>query len=371
MFSMRPWTGRVLGLIGVIGLAVSLSGCVGLDGPMPSLIGMDESAARPPSVEQVFVVSTRKAEGGADQVKASVDGAHYALATMTVPAGHKPGALELPVFGAAKPLDHIALRSNRELDAEEFENELASHVSGRVGVNRDVLVFVHGFNTSFDEARLRAAQIAYDSRFGGVTVMFTWASKSEFLGYVSDKDSATASRDALQDLLTTLSETPGVGKIHVLAHSMGGWLAMEALLQEAIAGRRDLGGHLGQIMLASPDIDLDVFSAQMARLRPADVTVFASSKDRALSLSSALAQSRVRVGAIDPGNAEQRAEIEALGVKVYDLSNYSDGFIGHGAYAVTPAVLASIGAGLATPRAEDVDKVSRLDESGYTEKPEN
>jgi len=117
---MRPWTGRVLGLIGVIGLAVSLSGCVGLDGPMPSLIGMDESAARPPSVEQVFVVSTRKAEGGADQVKASVDGAHYALATMTVPAGHKPGALELPVFGAAKPLDHIALRSNRELDAEEF-----------------------------------------------------------------------------------------------------------------------------------------------------------------------------------------------------------------------------------------------------------
>jgi len=146
---------------------------------------------------------------------------------------------------------------------------------------------------------------------------------------------------------------------------------MEALRQEAIAGKRDLGGHLGQVMLASPDIDLDVFSAQMARLRPADVTVFASNKDRALSLSSAIAQSRVRIGAIDPGNADQRAQIEALGAKVYDLSHYSDGFIDHGAYAVTPEVLASIGAGLATPRAEDVNTVSTLDETGYTEKPEN
>jgi esterase/lipase superfamily enzyme len=372
MFSTRPLAGRVLGFIIVIGLAASLGGCASLDGSMPSLIGIEAGdAARQPRLEQVFVVSTRKAESGADSAKASVDGAHYALATLTLPPGHKPGAIEAPVFGAPKPRDHIVLQSNRELDSDEFENELASHISGRVGVNRDVLVFVHGFNTSFDEARLRAAQIAYDSRFGGVTVMFTWASKSEFLGYVSDKDSATVSRDALQELLTTLSETPGVGKIHVLAHSMGGWVAMEALRQEAIAGKRDLGGHLGQVMLASPDIDLDVFSAQMARLRPADVTVFATSKDRALSLSSALAQSRVRVGAIDPGNAEQRAQIEALGAKVYDLSNYSDGFIGHGAYAVTPAVLASIGAGLATPRPEDVNTVSTLDETGYVEKPDN
>jgi len=372
MVSTRPLAGRVLGLIGVLWLALSLSGCVGMDGPMPSLLGMDDGAAvRQPLVTQVFVVSTRKGETGADSLKASVDGAHYALATLTMPPGHKPGEIEAPVFGAPKPSDHIALRSNRELEADEFENEVASHISGRVGVNRDVLVFVHGFNTSFEEARLRAAQVAYDSHFGGVTVLFTWPTKSELFGYVSDKDSATASRDALQELLTTLSDTPGVGKIHVLAHSMGGWLAMEALRQEAIAGRRDLGGHLGQVMLASPDIDLDVFSAQMARLRPADVTVFATNKDRALSLSSALAQSRVRVGAIDAGNAEQRAQIEALGAKVYDLSSYSDGFIGHATYAVTPAVLASIGAGMATPRAADVNTVSTLDETGYTEKPEN
>ena len=55
-----------------------------------------------------------------------------------------------------------------------FIIELASHISGRIGVNRDVLVFVHGYNTSFDEARLTAAQIAADAKIGGVAVLFTW-----------------------------------------------------------------------------------------------------------------------------------------------------------------------------------------------------
>ena len=194
------------------------------------------------------------------------------------------------MWGAPNAHSDIVVAGERPLDADEFRAELASHVSGRIGVNRDVLVFVHGFNTSFDEARLRAAQVVADSRFGGVPVLFTWPSQSKLFGYVSDKDSATASRDALQDLLTDIAATPGVGKIHVLAHSMGGWVAMEALRQEALSGHRDLDGHLGDVMLASPDVDLDVFASQMAKIRPAKVTVFATPKDRALSLSSAIAE---------------------------------------------------------------------------------
>ena len=230
-----------------------------------------------------------------------------------------------------------------------------------------MLVFVHGFNTPFDEARDRAAQIVADSRFGGVAVLFTWPTKHELFGYVSDKDNATASRDALQSLLQEIGATPGVGKVHVLAHSMGGWLAMEALRQEAIAGDRDLSGHLGEVMLASPDIDMDVFAGQMARLRPASVTVFATANDRALSLSSAIAQSRQRVGAINPSKPEDRERLEALGAKVYDLTNFSDGFIDHGAYADAPDVLHAIGAQMATPRPQDANTMSSIDASGYVD----
>jgi esterase/lipase superfamily enzyme len=316
---------------------------------------------------QIFIASTRKGETGAAALASSTDGTHFALDIMTIPPGHHAGSIEEPMWGAADARSHIVLASERELDDEEFRTELASHVSGRIGVNRDVLIFVHGFNTSFEEARQRAAQIVADSRFGGVAVLFTWPTKQELFGYVSDKDSAMASRDALQGLLKDASATPGVGKIHVLAHSMGGWLAMEALRQESIAGDRDLGGHLGEVMLASPDIDMDVFAAQMSHLRPAKVTVLATANDRALSLSSAIAQSRQRVGAINPSDPADRQRLESLGAKVYDLSKFSDGLIDHAAYADTPDVLHAIGAQMSAPRAQDANKMSIIDASGYSD----
>jgi esterase/lipase superfamily enzyme len=348
--------------------ALALSGCnaIDMDGSMRTV-----AAAPRPSVVQVFIASTREGEKGAASQKSSSEGTHYALATLSLPPSHQVGAIESPMWGSANAKDHVVVAGERDLDADEFRAEFASHVSGRIGVNRDVLVYVHGFNTSFEESRLRAGQIVADSHFGGVPVLFTWPTKAQVFGYVSDKDSAMASRDALQDVLTEVSATPGVGKIHILAHSMGGWLAMEALRQAALSGHRDLEGHLGEVMLASPDIDMEVFESQMARIRPANVTVFATANDRALSLSSALAQSRQRVGAINPANAEDRSKIEAAGAKVYDLSSASAGFIDHDAYAVAPAVLRSIGAEMAKPRAGETNTVSIIDASGYAEKSPN
>jgi esterase/lipase superfamily enzyme len=362
--------------IGRLGLAIALglalSGCVETDfegaaNYVGSFGGGPATGAPKARPVQIFVASTRKGESGAAAQAASTDGTHYALATLTIPPGHRAGSIEEPMWGAANARDHIVVAGERELDADEFRAELASHISGRIGVNRDVLVCVHGFNTSFAEARDRAAQITADSRFGGVAVLFTWPTKHELFGYVSDKDSAMASRDALQILLQDISATPGVGKVHVLAHSMGGWLAMEALRQASIAGNRDLGGHLGEVMLASPDIDMDVFAAQMGHIRPAKVTVFATANDRALSLSSAIAQSRLRVGSINPSKPEDRQALESLGAKVYDLSSFSDGFIDHAAYADTPDVLHAIGAQMATPRAQDANTMSIIDASGFVD----
>ena len=359
--------GAPIGLVflGLVGLAgPTLSGC---ETDLAGAFAGPAVAATTARPVQVFVVSTRKSEHGAGSQVLSSDGVHYALDILTIPPGHRAGSIEAPMFGAANARDHIVLARERTLESDEFKSELASHVSGRIGVNRDVLVFIHGFNTPFDEARDRTAQIVADSRFGGVAVLFTWPTKHELFGYVSDKDNATASRDALQSLLQEISATPGVGKVHVLAHSMGGWLAMEALRQAAIAGERDLSGHLGEVMLASPDIDMDVFAGQMARLRPANVTVLATANDRALSLSSALAQSRQRVGAINPSKPEDRERLEALGAKVYDLTSFSDGFIDHGAYADAPDVLHAIGAQMAAPREQDVNTMSSIDASGYVD----
>ena len=259
------------------------------------------------------------------------------------------------------------MAGERELDGDEFHAELASHISGRVGVNRDVLVFVHGFNTSFDEARARAAQIVADSRFGGVAVLFTWPTKQRLFGYASDKDSAMASRDALQALLQDISATPGVGKIHVLAHSMGGWLAMEALSQASIAGNRDLGGRLGEVMLASPDIDMDVFAGadgahpagQGHRLRHRQ-----RSRAVAVERDRPVAQARRRDQPVQAGRSAGVGDPRRQGLRPLDVS---DGFFDHGAYADAPDVLHAIGAQMATPRAQDAGTMSIIDARGYAD----
>ncbi len=81
--------------------------------------------------------------------------------------------------------------------------------------------------------------------------------------------------------------------------------------------------------------------------------MFSSTGDRALSLSSTIAGDRTRLGAINPNNARDRAELERLGVRVYDLSAISDGWINHGAYATAPNVVRQIGAQLTRARTED------------------
>jgi len=80
--------------------------------------------------------------------------------------------------------------------------ELASHLSGRVGSNRDILLYVHGFNVSYDEARFRLAQISHDGRFGGVAVLYTWPATGSLLDYGAAKENATAARDALTTSFT-------------------------------------------------------------------------------------------------------------------------------------------------------------------------
>jgi esterase/lipase superfamily enzyme len=334
-------------------VALFLSGCAANALTDVSFFGGQPGAA--PRTHLVFVVSTRKDDAGAGANQMRSDGAGYSLQILSVPPHHQVGQIERPMFGASDPAKHFVEASRRDLDEQSFCNELATNISGRIGSNRDVLLYVHGFNTSYDDARFRLAQIVEDGRFGGIAVLFTWPSSDNLLDYEAARESATASRDALANLLKDLSEVPDIGKIHILAHSMGTWLSMEALRERAIAGSPDLNGKLGMVMLAAPDIDLSVFREQLRPLNPSHISVLISANDRALSLSETLAGDRPRVGALDPRKPRDRAALARLGVKVYDLSGESTGLIGHDTYADAPDVVRSIGAQIGRPRVQDED----------------
>ncbi len=273
---------------------------------------MMASADAGPHSILTFVCSTREAgPGGVDTMRA--DGPAYSLQILSIPPDHHAGQIERPAFGSPDPEHHIMVASTRDLSEAEFRNEVATDISGRIGSNRDVLLYVHGFNTSFDAARFRLAQIVTDGRFGGIPVLFTWPASNSLLDYEAARESATASRDSLANLLKDLSEIPDVGRIHILAHSLGTWLTMEALRQRAIAGSPSLNGKLGLVMLAAPDIDLSVFRSQLSELDASHVSVLVSADDRALSLSRTLAGDRPRVGALDPRKPSDRAALARLG----------------------------------------------------------
>jgi esterase/lipase superfamily enzyme len=340
-------------LVGLLLLGL-LSGC----GSTTAMTGFMASDVGPHSI-LTFVCSTRQdGHGGADQMRQ--DGPEYSLQILSVPPDHHPGQIERPAFGSPDPQHHIMLASERDMSEDEFRNELATNISGRIGSNRDVLLYVHGFNTGLDAARFRLAQIVTDGRFGGIPVLFTWPSSNNLFDYEAARESATASRDALANLLKDLSEVPDIGRIHILAHSLGTWLTMEALRERAIAGSPSLNGKLGLVMLAAPDIDLSVFRSQLAELDASHFSVLVSADDRALSLSRTLAGDRPRVGALDPRKPADRAALARLGVKIYDLSGKSDGLIDHDAYADLPDVVRSIGMQIGKQRIQDEDVTAVL-----------
>src|SRR5690606_38343833 len=163
----------------------------------------------------------------------------------------------------------------------------------------------------------RITQIAHDTGYKGTPVLFSWASAGKITGYVYDKESANAARDDLEATLKMLARTKAKS-IDIVAHSMGTWVTMEALRQLAIEGNRDLDDKLGYVVLASPDIDVDVFKKQMMRYGKPDkpFAILLSGDDRALKLSGFISGDKPRVG--DYGDA---ADLAQYGVVVADLTN--------------------------------------------------
>ena len=153
-------------------------------------------------------------------------------------------------------------------------------------------MFVHGYNTRFEEAVYRFAQITHDAGAPVVPVLFTWPSRGKLFDYAYDRESATYSRDALEAVLQAMVKDPNVGEISVLAHSMGNFVAVEALRQMAIRNR-SLSPKIKDIMLAAPDIDVDVFRREIAEIEASDksppITLFVSQgdQDRAARISRA------------------------------------------------------------------------------------
>ncbi|MCC2687548.1 MAG: alpha/beta fold hydrolase [Rhizobiaceae bacterium] len=288
----------------------------------------------------IFVATTRERSADPAQVFDSgrSAGLNYARVNVTVPRIHEPGQIERRKRGKSDdPSKYIMASDVVGYDTgPHFMSALGADMAARGG---RAMLFVHGYNTGFDNAVYRLTQIAHDSRYAGTPVLFSWASGGTTTGYVYDRESASAARDQLEAVLRMLAQS-GARRIDVVAHSMGTWVTMEALRQLAITGDRDLGGRLGDVVLASPDIDVDVFKSQMQRYgKPRKPFVLLlSDDDRALKLSGILAGARPRLG----GYADAR-DLAEYGVTVVDLSGIGGDRLNHTKFAENPVLVRLLG----------------------------
>src|SRR5262249_5601711 len=113
----------------------------------------------------------------------------------------------------------------------------------QAGAGSDVLIYVHGFKQTFENAALDAAHLSDGIQFRGRTMVFSWPSKAGFFDYAYDRDSAMWSRDEFERVLGSTLASPSAGRVHIVAHSMGTMLTLESLRQlyarqgDAVAGR--------------------------------------------------------------------------------------------------------------------------------------
>ena len=253
------------------------------------------------------------------------EGLSFGRYTISIPPIHRPNNIEYSTKRPVDPTNSFAVLAFEPLP-RGFAELAAAEDNGVDGAeyNGKVFVFVHGYNTNYAEAVFRMAQLMADNPVhGGRAILFAWPSDGSLPGYVADKDAVTYSRDQLARLLTSLSEDPRNREITLAAHSMGCWLAMEALRQLRISGNGAVLDRLDNILLAAPDIDLDVFRAQVkavGRLDP-PITVLASPDDRALSFSFLLGGDRERVGGLDVRDPRIQELASVHGIQIIDISS--------------------------------------------------
>jgi esterase/lipase superfamily enzyme len=211
------------------------------------------------------------------------------------------------------------------LDGVEPVSGEVSNLLAQAGGGPDVLIYVHGFKQTFETAALDAAHLADGIRFRGQTMVFSWPSKAGLFDYAYDRESAMWSRDDFERVLQSVIATSSVGRVHIVAHSMGTMLTLESLRQLYARDGDTVADKIGAVVFASPDIDMDVFSSAINRIGPLarKITVVTATNDRALALSGRIAGGMTRVG------AAEKAAIERLGVRVIDASEAGWGVINH------------------------------------------
>jgi esterase/lipase superfamily enzyme len=255
---------------------------------------------------------------------------------VTLPEAHRQGELETQsrwsiytLFADQATLKrrYVMLDRVTPLARNAWLEALRAQV--RSAPSRDVFVFVHGFNSSFEDAARRTAQLAYDLDFDGTPLMYSWPSQASATSYLVDEAAVNVSGRRLAQFLEDVVAQTGAGRIHLIAHSMGNRALIEAL-QTWMSGHdtKSRRRAFGQVVFTAPDVDRDYFTDVIDSLAQTAerVTLYASDNDLALTTSQKVH------GAPRAGLAGANI-ITRSGLDTIDMSSVKADMLGHSYFA--------------------------------------
>lgn len=214
---------------------------------------------------------------------------------------------------------------------EQASVSLQAEVGRRLAAasRKEVVVFIHGYNNSFDDAALSTGEICRSLRNEFVCVVLTWpagGTRGSFFGYNIDRESSEFAVADFKKAIRIIAETKGVERLHLLAHSRGTDVLANVIQQLAIEAYVS-GSSLWQrykvanAVFFAPDIDLDVASSKLfawvsdpdlafgRKSSPSSLpsqgsmhlTIYSSPRDGALKASTLLFGSALRLGQLSVG----------------------------------------------------------------------
>jgi len=175
--------------------------------------------------------------------------------------------------------------------------------------HRDVLVYVHGANTTVERAAGQAAQLLHFAGREAVVVLYAWPTAENFLRYPRDIRNAFGGAPHLAEFLALIAGHTRAREIDVFTYSAGATIGSDALALLARARPQD-ATRLGEVYHAAPDADfrgfvddLDAYSGAARR-----VTTAVNLGDSALRLAAAVNRAsragRPDLRELDPDAAE-------------------------------------------------------------------
>ena len=335
---------RRQGLTGTIVLA-AVAACLVLSGcATRGTITLAPEAAETGRVVEIFMATSRGATETADIAsRARAETVRWGVIGVSVPPERIPGTVTFPTASPPDPArDFLTVSVGQFPDGPAFLRAVNARLAARPRGEREVTVFVHGFNTNFAEGLYRHAQMVHDFRSPGVSVSYAWPSAGATTSYGYDRESALFARDGLEEVLALLARSTAE-RIVLVGHSMGSLVVMETVRQVAIRGSDHVLDRIHGIVLLSPDIDPELFEAEVRGLAPRVLPIYVSvsARDRALRVSGLLRGQAERLGSLaDTGRVAALPGVVVLDVT--DIQGSGDP-LNHFAVATSPAMISFIG----------------------------